>query len=171
PMRPPLLTITLTLSLSLAGMASADIYKCTDSTGRVHYQNMPCDGDGEPAILSPGPGSTFVPPPVQSRARPAEPRPVTPAPQPAPSIPASERTPVDTHAFGMLEIGSSEATVMRRLGPPDQVVEDRSTFVPVRYSSGRVELREQRRSAWVYAGDNQTLKTVITFENGQVVSK
>ena len=78
---------------------------------------------------------------------------------------------MDTHAFGMLSTGMSEAEVVRRLGPPDHVVEDARTYVPVRYSSGRVELREQRRATWVYAGDSQTLKTVLRFENGQMVSK
>ena len=71
----------------------------------------------------------------------------------------------------MLSTGMSEAEVVRRLGPPDHVVEDARTFVLVRYSSGRIELREQRRAAWVYAGDSQTLKTVLTFENGRMVNK
>jgi hypothetical protein len=65
----------------------------------------------------------------------------------------------------------SEADVQRRLGPPDQVVEGRRTFVPERSRNGRTEVREKRRYLWVYAGDSQTLRTVITFEDGEVVSK
>lgn len=64
----PLATLALTLALSLAGMASADVYKCPDAAGRQHYQNRPCEGDDEPAIISPGPGSRYVGPPVKPQA-------------------------------------------------------------------------------------------------------
>jgi hypothetical protein len=67
-MRTPLATITLTLALSLPGLASADVYKCPDAAGRQHYQNMPCEGADEPAILSPGPGSRYVGPSVKAQA-------------------------------------------------------------------------------------------------------
>jgi Domain of unknown function (DUF4124) len=170
-MRTPLATLTLAALLSLPGLASADVYKCPDAAGRQHYQNIPCEGADEPAIISPGPGSSYVPPPIDRHASPPASRSGTPPPHAPHSAPARGGTAVDTHAFGMLEIGTSEAAVVRRLGPPDQIVEDARTYVPVRYSSGRVELREQRRSAWVYAGDNQTLKTVLTFENGQLKGK
>ena len=41
-MRTPLATLTLTLALSLPGLASADVYKCPAQGGRT-YQNMPCE--------------------------------------------------------------------------------------------------------------------------------
>ena len=161
-------TLTLAAILSLPGMASADVYKCPAPGGTSVYQDAPCSADGEPAILSPGPGSQYRGPSLPLR-------PQTHAVPQATPPPEEKKTatggPVDTHTFGMLEIGSSAARVLAKLGQPDHVVEDTRTFVPVRYSSGRVELREQRRSAWVYAGDNQTLKTVLTFENGQLVHK
>ena len=80
-MRTPLLTLTLTLTLSLGGLASADVYKCPDAQGRQSYQNAPCEGADEPAILSPGPGSQStgptvpVRPPVQAPAPVADPEP------------------------------------------------------------------------------------------------
>jgi hypothetical protein len=79
--------------------------------------------------------------------------------------------PVDTRTFGMLEIGSSEREVLAKLGHPDRIVEDAKTFVPVRRTGGGVELREKTRSAWVYASDGYTLRTVLYFEDGRLVSK
>jgi hypothetical protein len=79
--------------------------------------------------------------------------------------------PVDTHGYGMLEMGLSEAAVLRKLGPPDRILEDAKTYVPVRRSDGRRELREKTRAAWVYASDGYTLRTVLYFEDGRLVSK
>ena len=71
----------------------------------------------------------------------------------------------------MLEIGSSEREVLAKLGPPDRVVPGPTTFVVNRWSSGRRELREKVRSAWVYDSDGYTLRTVLHFEDGQLSKK
>jgi len=68
-MRTPLLTITLTLTLSLAGLASADIFQCPAPGGKTIYQDAPCAAADEPAIISPGPGSRYVGPPVVPQAK------------------------------------------------------------------------------------------------------
>ena len=167
-MRTPLATLTLTLVLSLPGLASADVYKCTDSTGHVHYQNMSCTGEDRPAIVSPGPGSTYTGAAIPLRAQ-------SDAPPPDAPIPEIVRTagggPVDTRTFGMLEIGSSEREVFGKLGQPDHIVEDAKAFVAVRRSGGGVELREKTRTAWVYASDGYTLRTVLFFEDGVLIKK
>lgn len=49
-MRTPLLTLTLTLALSLAGMASADVYKCPAPGGKTIYQDAPCSVETVPMI-------------------------------------------------------------------------------------------------------------------------
>lgn len=68
-MRTPLATLTIAALLSLPGLVSADVYKCPDAQERQHYQNAPCAADDEPAILSPGPGSRYVGPPVVPQAQ------------------------------------------------------------------------------------------------------
>lgn len=172
-MRTPRATLTLTLVLSLAGVASADVYKCPDAAGRQHYQNMPCEGADEPAIISPGPGSQYRGPgaPVRAQAH-AVPQ-VHAGHQTAPAH-AEEKAsggPVDTRTFGMLEIGSHEREVLSKLGRPDRLFEAARTFVPVRRAGGGVELREKVRSAWVYDSDGYTLRTVLYFEDGRLVQK
>jgi Domain of unknown function (DUF4124) len=68
-MRTPLATLTLGALLSLAGLASADVYKCPAPGGKTLYQDAPCAAEGEPAIISPGPGSRYVGPPVVPQAK------------------------------------------------------------------------------------------------------
>lgn len=41
-MRTPLATLTLTALLSLAGVASADIFQCQAPGGKTVYQDAPC---------------------------------------------------------------------------------------------------------------------------------
>jgi Domain of unknown function (DUF4124) len=167
-MRTPLAPMTLAVLLSLIGVSSADVYKCTDRAGRVHYQNMSCTGEDTPAIVSPGPGSTYTGPVrALSAASDLPPR----AYAESESIRTASGGPVDTRTFGMLEIGSSEAEVLAKLGHPDRVLEDAKTFVPVRRTGGGVEWREKVRSAWVYDSDGYTLRTLLFFEDGRLVSK
>lgn len=54
-MRTPLATLTLAAMLSLPGLASADVYKCTDGTGSTRLQDRPCTGSPQ---LSPSPATT-----------------------------------------------------------------------------------------------------------------
>ena len=68
-MRTPLATLTLAAILSLPGLVSADVYKCPAPSGTTVYQDAPCAADGEPAIISPGPGSRYVGPPVVAPAQ------------------------------------------------------------------------------------------------------
>ena len=67
-MRTPLATLTLAAILSLPGIASADVYKCPAPGGKTIYQDAPCAATDEPAIISPGPGSRYVGPPVRTQA-------------------------------------------------------------------------------------------------------
>jgi len=48
-MRTPLATLTLTLALSLPGLARADVYKCLDGKGGSVQQDRPCTGSPQPA--------------------------------------------------------------------------------------------------------------------------
>lgn len=73
-MRTPLLTLTLTLALSLPGLASADIVKCITPDGMIVYQNTACMGTQTPMVPDKAPGPTV---PVTERA----------SMPPAPSIP------------------------------------------------------------------------------------
>jgi hypothetical protein len=68
-MRTPLATLTFMRALSLPGLASADVYKCPAPGGTTVYQDAPCAAEGEPAIISPGPGSRYVGPPVVSQTQ------------------------------------------------------------------------------------------------------
>jgi hypothetical protein len=49
-MRTSLLTLTLTLALSLPGLASADVYKCPAPDGKTIYQDRPCQRDTRPIL-------------------------------------------------------------------------------------------------------------------------
>jgi hypothetical protein len=51
-MRTPLATLTLTLVLSLAGVASADVYKCPVPGGKTVYQDAPCSVEAAPMVES-----------------------------------------------------------------------------------------------------------------------
>lgn len=45
-------------------MAYADVYKCPDSQGKMHYQNAPCTGDdAQPILKTEEPPSSTVAPP------------------------------------------------------------------------------------------------------------
>lgn len=81
--------------------------------------------------------------------------------------------PVDTHQFGLIPTGMSEAEVIKRLGEPALVLEEPRTQVKVRTPNG-IEFREKRRYAYYYPGYPGTAQirdTYITFEDGQVVKK
>ena len=51
-MRTSLATLTLTLVLSLAGLASADVYKCPAPGGTTVYQDAPCNIETAPVLRS-----------------------------------------------------------------------------------------------------------------------
>lgn len=58
---------------------------------------------------------------------------------------------VDTHQFGFLQIGSPVATVVSRIGPPDEVVIVRKELRVVRAGV----LQEVVVERWIYAGNRQ----------------
>jgi hypothetical protein len=72
------------LALAVAGETTAEIFKCTNATGRVSYQDEPCPrGVKQGTVEAPPP-----PPPAQPPLR--TPRPPTPPPaQPAPRATSS----------------------------------------------------------------------------------
>lgn len=78
--------------------------------------------------------------------------------------------PVDTTQFGNIKNGMLEAEVVRRLGEPEKIYEEPSTFIKVPTPRG-VEIRERRRSSYFYPGNSQIMDALITFEGGRVVDK
>lgn len=151
--------------------AAADVYRCPDGHGKTRYQNMPCD-DAAPVLETRSP-SVLAPRRVSEVDAPSVPSMLMPPPSPMMEAPARQAppSPVDTRQFGMLSLGSSERNVLEKLGEPGEVVQDAQTFVRVRRPGGGVELREKRRYAWVYPGNNQIMDTILTFEDGELVHK
>ncbi len=71
----PFICVLLLFVLSSAVLpAKADVYKCPDAQGKVHFQSTPCTGHETPVVLTipPAPSPVLVP---------------TPTPPPAPFTP------------------------------------------------------------------------------------
>jgi hypothetical protein len=163
--------IGLTLCVTLP--ATADIYKCPDAQGKIQYTNVPCHERSEAILHTPTP-SVLPPSRVlpQGDAPALPPAPMVAAPAASISAPASRgmsSNPLDTKAFGLLNLGISEATVRARVGEPDAVVDGGTQVVGRGY--GRVNLKEVRLYTWVYYGDSQTLDSHLNFADGKLVSK
>jgi hypothetical protein len=63
----------------------------------------------------------------------------------------------------------TEAEVVQRLGPPVLITEQPSTRVQVPTPTG-IEFRDKHRYTYYYLGPSQDLDTLITLEDGVVVS-
>jgi hypothetical protein len=78
--------------------------------------------------------------------------------------------PVNTHRFGLLQLGSSQAEVKRLLGPPaKRTIRGKKTRL-VRLH-GRFEKRKVRLETWHYPGTNRILPTQLTFYDGVLAEK
>jgi hypothetical protein len=164
PSRVVLLSLAL---LTLPTLVRADVYKCAMPGGKVLYQNAPC-GNGVPVVhTQPSAAST----PVARLPRVEAPLPVPPPDASSPPGAQAESTPVDTRQFGLLPLGATEREIVHRLGAPSTIVEEPRVFVGGRVRGGGVHLREKRRATWVYRGDNYTMTTLLTVEDGVLVHK
>ena len=160
----------LVVLLIVVHPSSADVYKCPDGKGGVRYQHMPCVGETAPLFESapaaepsrqPAPTPAGESSSTSSSVSPPPPPPREPPPQATIKTPAQ---PVDTLQFGLIQNGMSEGTIVQRLGEPGKVLKMPTVF----RRNGSVLIR---RYAWVYPGTPQIMRTLIYFENGEVVGK
>jgi len=78
--------------------------------------------------------------------------------------------PVNTHQFGLLEIGSSKAAILRVLGPPaDKVKEGKQKRMV--HLKGRSIQRNVRIETWYYPGSNRLRPTRLVFYDGLLGEK
>jgi hypothetical protein len=93
---------------------------------------------------------------------------------------AQPARPVDTLQFGLLQLGSSQAEVQQRLGPPAHIeTETRQYWVPVydrfdqrkRHDAPRYVMRTLEIERWYYPGTRQLQATLLEFRNGRLHSK
>jgi hypothetical protein len=78
--------------------------------------------------------------------------------------------PVNTHQFGLLEIGSTQADVLRVLGPPADKVKqgrkERIVHLKERYVQRKVKIE-----TWYYPGSNRLRPTRLVFYDGLLGEK
>ena len=65
--------------------------------------------------------------------------------------------------------GMTEAEIVQLLGPPELVMEQPAVRVSVPTPTG-IEFHEKRRYTYYYLGPSQDLDTLITLEDGVVIS-
>jgi hypothetical protein len=82
---------------------------------------------------------------------------------------ARRSEPIDTPQPTLIYPGMTEVEVVQRLGPPVLITEQPSTRVRVPTPTG-IEFREKRRYTYYYLGPSQDLDTLITLEDGVVIS-
>ena len=58
---PSLLASSLLLSLAFTSPATAQVFKCTDSTGKVSYSQSPCPRNTKSATVAPAPAPAAAP--------------------------------------------------------------------------------------------------------------
>ena len=77
--------------------------------------------------------------------------------------------PINTRLPDPIHPGMTEAEVVQRLGPPVLITEQPSARVQVPTPTG-IEFREKRRYTYYYLGPSQELDTLVTLEDGVVIS-
>jgi hypothetical protein len=82
---------------------------------------------------------------------------------------ARHTEPIDARQPALIHPGMTEAEVVQRLGPPVLITEQPSTRVQVPTPTG-IEFRDKHRYTYYYLGPSQDLDTLITLEDGVVVS-
>jgi hypothetical protein len=82
---------------------------------------------------------------------------------------ARQPEPIHTRQPDLIHLGMTEAELVQRLGPPVLITEQPSTRVQVPTPMG-IEFREKRRYTYYYIGPSQDLDTLITLEDGVVIS-
>jgi Protein of unknown function (DUF2845) len=156
----------LGLLCALAGTVMADVYKCSDSAGKVLYQNTPCNDTAAPVLTTP---TLSTPPPDLPAHAAAAPAAVAPAAAPVATPVSAASTadsrPVDTHQLGLIQLGMGKAEVQRRLGPPVSI--DTSDY-EVGQGVRKVQIHEER---WTYPGTSSAPPAIVVFKNGEVESR
>jgi hypothetical protein len=82
---------------------------------------------------------------------------------------ARHSEPMHTRQPDLIPIGMTEAEVVQRLGPPVLITEQPSARVKVPTPTG-IGFHEKRRYTYYYLGPSQDLDTLITLEDGVVIS-
>src|ERR1051326_6246514 len=77
--------------------------------------------------------------------------------------------PIDTRQPALIHPGMTEAEVVQRLGPPVLITEQPAAPVQVPTPTG-LEFHDKRRYTYYYLGPSQDPDTLITLEDGVVVS-
>ena len=171
---PKRLALAVTLILGLAVPSQADLYRYRDSIGRLVISSTPPPTDVETVTTVPeNAGSsleTTVPTAVQKRKRAKPPKAVRQRHKRPQRKPPPAFKPVDTHQFGLLRLGSSQAEVKRLLGPPKKRTTHGKKSRLVRLH-GRFEKRKVRLETWHYPGTNRILPTQLTFYDGVLAAK
>ena len=171
-MKAYLFCLPLALFLVSSHVSWAQVYRYQTPDGRWIISNTPPADDAEivtkmPAGSGPSMQSTVqVPPstPQQHRkskkAHNAAHRPKRPRHR----VPETPRA-VNTHQFGLLEIGSSKAEILRELGPPSDKVHEGKKKRMV-HVDGRYIQRHVKIETWYYPGSNRLHPTRLVFYNG-----
>lgn len=82
------------------------------------------------------------------------------------SVSSVTAAPVDTHDYGFITPGSNVASVIERVGPPDE-----RQLVSRVYRHVRGGLVEVVIEELVWRGDSQVMRTILTTANGIVQTK
>ena len=172
------LSLCVILLVLCSHTALADVYKCPDGKGGTRYQNIPCVGETAPVIESMPATESSRPPTLPSPEAAGEPSspagyiipPPPPLDLPPQTVSKTPAQPVDTHQFGAILNGMSEAEVVKRLGEPARVIEEARTTRRTRRLEGSTWI-ETHQYTYYYPGTRQTLATYITFVDGYVVGK
>ncbi|MDH3601154.1 MAG: DUF4124 domain-containing protein [Candidatus Tectomicrobia bacterium] len=170
-------TIPCLLSLLLAAtLANAELYRYRGPEGRLIISNSPPPAGVETTDIVPegaGPSTHTTVPSAVIPARPKA-KPVTPKSrkrrQARREKARQESQPVNTHKFGLLPIGSSQAEVKRRIGPPEKREKHgkQKRMVDV---GGRFIHRRVRVESWYYPGSGRLLPTHLVFYDGKLAEK
>jgi hypothetical protein len=170
------LLVTLTLASSHASWAQTYRYQTPD--GRWIISNTPPADDAEVVTKIPegsGPSmQTTIQVPSQNKAmKPVKNQDIRKAAhrhnRDRHRLMQTSR-PVNTHQFGLLEIGSTQADVLRVLGPPADKVKqgrkERIVHLKERYVQRKVKIE-----TWYYPGSNRLRPTRLVFYDGLLGEK
>jgi hypothetical protein len=169
------LVLAVPIILCFAFPSWADLYHYRDSNGRLVISSTPPPADVNTVTIVPegaGPSiattapSTAHKPEKNKKSKPIHRRGHSAQEQ---QLPAAAR-PVNTHRFGLLQLGSSQAEVKRILGPPAKRTQRGKERRLLRLH-GRFVRRNVRVETWHYPGTQRVLPTQLTFYDGILAGK
>ena len=173
--------LTTVLSLILALPVAAELYRYRGPDGRLIISNSPPPAGSEVTDTAPegsGPSTTTTAPtalkPVPSQRRNLKPSRLHDKPAKRKRRQRRARRqisrPVNTHKFGLLEIGSTKFAVERRLGPPAKRIKH-GTKKRVILHNGQYISRSVRIESWHYPGNSRILPTRLVFYDDLLAEK